>query len=251
MSNDEPVFRLPADPAASLWPLWRQVESGIEAALATGFLAPGARLPSEHQLAEDFGAHRHTVRRAIDSLTGKGILEIRRGLGTFVAESSVPYAIGRQSRFTENMQAAGRQPGVRILRSEIVKADAETARWLGVRKGSEIVLLEILRTGNDTPIVLARHSIPATRFADFGERFAERLSITQTFASYEVVGYTRRRTRISARPSTAVEARALALPESVPVLGWISVNVDTDGAPIDLDASVFAASRIDIVLEET
>jgi GntR family transcriptional regulator, phosphonate transport system regulatory protein len=249
MAKSSPAFNLPDDPAASLWPLWRQVENGIERAIASGRLTPGDRLPGEHQLAGEFGAHRHTVRRAIDSLTGKGVLETRRGLGTFVAESSIPYTIGRHSRFTANMRAAGRAPGVRILRTDIISADAESRHWLELQPGAQLVRLEIVRTGNDIPIVLTRHDIPAKRFPDFAQRFRERLSITDTFASYDVVGYSRRSTRISARPSSALEARTLALPESVPVLGWISVNVDVDGRPIDLDASVFAASRIDIVLE--
>lgn len=249
MTETSAPFALPDDPATGFWPLWRRVEHGIEAAVAGGRLRPGDRLPSEHQLARDFGAHRHTVRRAIESLTSKGVVVTRRGLGTFVAESSIPYAIGPRSRFTENMRAVGRVPAVRILRSETLDAGAEAARWLALETGEPVVMLELLRTGDQVPIVLARHWIPARRFPDFGERFARLESITQTFASYDVVGYWRQATRISARPPAAREARALALAESVPVLGWSSLNVDVDGRPINLDESVFAAARVDIVLE--
>lgn len=251
MTNGIPAFALPEDPAAGLWPLWRQVERGIEAAVGAGRLRPGDRLPSEHQLAEEFGAHRHTVRRAIESLTSKGLLVTRRGLGTFVAEQAIPYAIGPRSRFTENMRAVGREPAVCILGSDTVRADAETRRWLELDSREKVVKLDLLRTGDEVPIVLARHYIPAKRFPDFAERFAGLESITQTFASYDVIGYSRRATRISARPPAPHEARALALAESVPVLGWISLNVDPDGVPINLDASVFAASRVDIDLEES
>lgn len=149
------------------------------------------------------------------------------------------------------MRAAEREPGVRILRSETVTADVELAGWMEIDTGEPLVLLEILRTGNNVPILLATHYVPADRFPDFSDRFRQIETITQTFASCDVVGYSRRATRISARPSSAIEARALAIPESFPVLGWVSVNVDRDGRPINLDASVFAASRIDIVFEES
>jgi GntR family phosphonate transport system transcriptional regulator len=177
------------------------------------------------------------------------VLEIRRGRGTYVARGPISYRIGRQSRFTQNMAAAGCRTGVRILRSATVPADAETARWLQIDTGAPMVTLALLRTGDDVPIVVARHSMPVDRFADFAERFAEIRSITRTFASYNVVGYTRKATRISARLPTPQEAGDLAVSASAPVLVWVSVNVDTDGRPINLDASTFAASRVDIVFD--
>ncbi len=48
----------------------------------------GAKLPNEFELAEMFGAGRSTVREAVKALVGKGILEIRRGDGTYVISTS-------------------------------------------------------------------------------------------------------------------------------------------------------------------
>jgi GntR family phosphonate transport system transcriptional regulator len=178
------------------------------------------------------------------------VLEIRRGRGTYVARGPISYRIGRRSRFTENMAAAGCRPGVRILRSATGSADAETTRLLQLHMGAPVVTLALLRTGDDTPILVARHSMPVDRFADFAERFAEIRSITRTFASYNVVGYTRKATRISARLPTAQESGDLAVSAAAPVLVWVSVNADSDGRPINVDASTFAASRVDIMFED-
>jgi GntR family phosphonate transport system transcriptional regulator len=243
-------FALPDDPDARFWPLWRQAEHAILAAIESGRLGAGDQLPPEHQLASELGTHRHTVRRAVDSLVGRGVLEIRRGRGTYVTREPIPYRIGRRSRFTENIEKVGGRPGVRILRSATIAADNEVARWLRVDDGTPIVMLELLRHADDVPIVLARHSVPADRFPDFAKRFAEIQSITRTFASYGVVGYTRKATRISARLPTPQEAEDLAVSVSAPVLVWGSVNADTDGRPINLDASTFAASRVDIVFDD-
>lgn len=245
-----PSFALPDDPDAQLWPLWRRAEYALTSAIETGYFEAGDQLPPEHRLASDLGTHRHTVRRAIENLVGRGMLEIRRGRGTFVVGRPIPYRIGPRSRFTENIAAAGLKPAVKILRSATAEADEETARWLQIDVGASVVRLDLLRSGDYIPIVYARHSMPADRFADFAERFEDIHSITRTFASYGVDGYTRKATRISARLPTAQEAGDLAVPSSAPVLFWMSVNADKDGRPINLDASTFAASRIDIVFDD-
>jgi GntR family phosphonate transport system transcriptional regulator len=244
-----PAFQLPDEPDTRLWPLWRQVEHAILGAVRSGRMKSGDRLLGEHQLAEELGAHRHTVRRAIESLTARGVLEIRRGRGTFVVGAAVPYRIGRRSRFTENMRLNGREAGVVLLGSASLPAAPDVADALAVAPGTAVVLLELLRTGDGIPIVIARHFLPADRFPDFAERFAETRSITRSFASYGVVGYTRKQTRLSARLPTVTEAQRLAQSVSTPVLFWGSLNVDRDGRPINYDASVFAASRVDIVFD--
>jgi GntR family transcriptional regulator, phosphonate transport system regulatory protein len=250
-SMTTPAFTPTSDePDTRLWPLWRQVEQAILASLGDGLIKPGDRLPGEHHLSEKLGAHRHTVRRALESLIGRGVLEIRRGKGTFVAERPIPYRIGRHSRFTENMREAGREPGVRVLRAATVPASGDVANALALPVGAPVVHLELLRSGDGVPILIARHSMPAVQFPDFAERFTATHSITRTFASYGVVGYSRKLTKISARQPSPQDAQELRQSSSVPVLYWASVNVDDGGRPINHDASVFAASRVDVILAD-
>ena len=246
-----PDFRLSEDPATRLWPLWRRVEQAILQGIRQGSLAPGAQLPGEHQLAAEIGAHRHTVRRALESLRGRGIVEMHRGSGTFLVEAPVPYRIGRQSRFTTNIRASGRTPGQREVRAMIGAADPDIAERLGLEAGAEVVLLEMIRTADTLPILIAHHAMPADRFPDFGERFGEYQSITRTFASFGVVDYARQITRLSARLPTRAEAAELAQGTTTPVLDWASVNVDRNGRPINYDTSVFAATRVDIVFDDS
>lgn len=49
----------------------------------------GSKLPSEYKLAELFGVGRSTIREAVKSLVSKGILEVRRGVGTFVKSTEL------------------------------------------------------------------------------------------------------------------------------------------------------------------
>jgi len=54
--------------------------------MAGGALPPGARVPPEDGLIERYGVSRTTIRTAIQSLVARGLIEIRRGKGTFVTQ---------------------------------------------------------------------------------------------------------------------------------------------------------------------
>jgi GntR family transcriptional repressor for pyruvate dehydrogenase complex len=58
----------------------------LKAKIESGELAPGARLPSEAPLAQELNLSRLSLREAIRALTMAGVLEVRRGTGTFVTE---------------------------------------------------------------------------------------------------------------------------------------------------------------------
>lgn len=65
-------------------PLTQQVEDHIMKFVSDNQIQVGAKIPNEFELAELFGVGRSTVREAIKILVSKGILEVRRGAGTFV-----------------------------------------------------------------------------------------------------------------------------------------------------------------------
>jgi GntR family transcriptional regulator/MocR family aminotransferase len=71
----------------SATPLHRQIYNEIRAAVLSGRLAPGARLPSTRALAADLAVSRNTAAGAFDQLLAEGYIEGRRGAGTFVARA--------------------------------------------------------------------------------------------------------------------------------------------------------------------
>jgi GntR family transcriptional repressor for pyruvate dehydrogenase complex len=62
------------------------VAERIEAAIRDGSLPPGARLPTEHELAKQLGVGRTSVREGLGRLRALGLVEVRKGLGAYVAE---------------------------------------------------------------------------------------------------------------------------------------------------------------------
>ncbi|MFL5487665.1 MAG: GntR family transcriptional regulator [Gemmatimonadaceae bacterium] len=73
-------------------PIYAQLERSIRAAIATGTLPPGAQLPTVRQLAVDLAVNANTVARVYAQLERDGILETRRGVGSFVLEVPTPQA---------------------------------------------------------------------------------------------------------------------------------------------------------------
>ena len=72
----------PADPA----PIWKQIEEGIRRLIALGALKAEAPVPSVRDLARELRVNPNTVARAYQRLTEAGVLAVRRGEGTFVAD---------------------------------------------------------------------------------------------------------------------------------------------------------------------
>jgi GntR family transcriptional regulator len=68
-------------------PIYAQLERSIRAAIATGTLGPGAQLPTVRQLAVDLAVNANTVARVYAQLEKDGVLETRRGVGTFVRDA--------------------------------------------------------------------------------------------------------------------------------------------------------------------
>ncbi|OLD42157.1 MAG: hypothetical protein AUI63_08875 [Gemmatimonadetes bacterium 13_1_40CM_2_60_3] len=71
-------------------PIYAQLDRAIRAAIATGELHQGAQLPTVRQLAVDLTINANTVARVYAQLERDGILETRRGVGTFVRDSPSP-----------------------------------------------------------------------------------------------------------------------------------------------------------------
>jgi GntR family transcriptional regulator len=78
--------------SSSPTPIYAQLDRAIRGAIATGELEPGAQLPTVRQLAVDLAVNANTVAKVYTQLERDGILETRRGVGTFVRESPSPQA---------------------------------------------------------------------------------------------------------------------------------------------------------------
>jgi GntR family transcriptional regulator len=68
-------------------PIYAQLDRALRAAIVTGRLRPGDQLPTVRQLAVDLQINANTVARVYAELEREGVLETRRGVGSFVSTS--------------------------------------------------------------------------------------------------------------------------------------------------------------------
>jgi GntR family transcriptional regulator len=137
------------DPGADV-PLGVQLDWGLRAAVASGRLRPGERLPALREVAAALGVNHNTVRAAVAKLEADGVLETRHGAGTFVAAGAP--ADARHAELVEEVARAAHAAGLgtRALAAALYVADApaeddggDAARERRTLRG-EIAVLERL-----------------------------------------------------------------------------------------------------------
>jgi GntR family phosphonate transport system transcriptional regulator len=229
--------------------LWRQIAGELEDEIGSHRFAPGARLPTEFELAARFDVNRHTVRRAIGALEEAGLVRVEQGRGTFASSEVIDYRVGRRTRFSENLRQQALSPGGRLIDAGVRAANEVEARGLGLGEGDEVIVLEMVGLADGLPVSLATHAFPARRFAGIVEAFRATGTITAALARLGVPNYSRRTTRVTARLPEAREAQLLEIPKSQPLLVSEAVNVDDAGVRIEFGIARFAAGRVQIVVD--
>lgn len=82
-------------------PIYIQIHNDIKRSIESGKWKIGDRIPSERELAVDFGVSRMTLRQAVQTLVDEGILERHVGSGTYVARQKVQEKMSGVTSFTE------------------------------------------------------------------------------------------------------------------------------------------------------
>ncbi len=109
-------------------PVYRQIADELQRAVSVGVLRPGEALPATRQLAKDLKLNPNTVQHAYRTLVLEGVIEMRRGLGAFVASAPrepkrAPGALARQ--IAERALREAFRHG--LLASDLIKALKEIA----------------------------------------------------------------------------------------------------------------------------
>ncbi|RZT99759.1 GntR family transcriptional regulator [Advenella incenata] len=141
-------------------PLYAKIEAALAAEISTGQLAAGTQLPTEEQLTARFHMSRTTIRKAIDNLVARGLVEIRRGKGTFVTHPKITQALTELTGFAEDMVVLGRHPTSRLLDKRIVSADQKTAQALQIAPGTQVYRIERIRLADGIPMSFDETYLP-------------------------------------------------------------------------------------------
>jgi GntR family histidine utilization transcriptional repressor len=154
-------------------PIWQQIRRAIAAPIREGALAPGDRVPSEHELMARFGASRMTVHKALASLAADGLVVRRRKSGTVVAARAPELTVFEIWDVAAQIEKAGAQHSANLVARSLGPADAEAAALLGVAEGAEVLSIVCLHRADGRPFQLEERLVNVAAVPEIrGESFA-------------------------------------------------------------------------------
>ena len=145
-------------------PIYQQLNGALRLLLGSGEFKNGAQFLTEREVSQRYDVSRATANKALSNLVSEGILEFKKGIGTFVCGGILDYDLRSLVSFTGKASSAGKTPATHVLSFKRVPA-SEVARGvaaaLRVRPADPVYDLERLRLADGVPVILERRVIVA------------------------------------------------------------------------------------------
>lgn len=221
-------------------PLYLQIADRLREDIVA--MDSGARIPSEPQLAKDWGVSRFTVAKAVEQLVDEGLITRRQGSGSFVAEAPLRRAPGYLLSFTEAVEAAGRTPSHELL----AFTKAEWSQGLPYPDDAELILLDRLRRVDGVAVARHRSILSAELIASIG--LTETVARAPNFSLYRYFG----EHGLSVHTASERLVASVAGPDDRKLLGLTGDGVvvavtrhsfAADGTPLDAVGAIYDARR--------
>ena len=231
-------------------PLHASIAEHLAAAVSSGSLTPGARLPPERQLAATLGVSRMTVRQALGDLERDGLVRrvVGRSGGTFVCEKEAADAVIGANGISAALRRAAGASHAELVSAEIESAGKRTAAALGLGRNERVVIIVRLRLAGGKPLAVERSTLPARLFPDI-----EDMDLAGSLYDLMDVGFGLRPVRAverleaaEARPS---DARTLGAKRGTPVLLVERTGYAADGTPVEFARDRFRGDRTLLMVE--
>ncbi len=228
-------------------PRYTQLYRHLAAVISSGALEPDAQLPPERDLAELAEVSRVTVRKAVAQLVADGVLDQRRGAGTFVRPQppKMEHSLSALLSFTEYMRQRGKASTSQILRRGLFLPSPDEQMALGLPGTDRVARVERLRSADGLPMALEWSSLPQDILPE-----PERVE-TSLYDVLRAQGNapTRAVQRITAVNLAAVDASLLHLPEGAAVLRIDRTAYLPSGRPIEFTRGLYRSDIYDFVAE--
>jgi len=145
-------------------PAYKKIQNAIRKRIEATELKPGDAVASERELAKTHKVSLMTARHALAGLEREGVVERRRGAGTFVAAPKIHF--NKLMSYTEQMSSRGLAPRSRVLVAKIIADEQEIAARLQLAPASRMVKIERLRQTAEEPFALETCYLPASEFSE-------------------------------------------------------------------------------------
>ncbi|MEW6403151.1 MAG: GntR family transcriptional regulator [Chloroflexota bacterium] len=163
-----------------------QVDEILRERIRDATYSPGSRIPSESELAEEFGVSRATVRTVLAKLAANGLILRKQGNGTYVNArvQEVSSHLGNLWDFVYLIESNGFKPSIQPLSMEHRAATPKEAASLAIETGDALLAMKRLFYADDRPVILANNVVPASFLRESLDRIDGHLPIREILHRY-------------------------------------------------------------------
>src|ERR1700740_3018820 len=133
-------------------PAYKRIQGAILKRIKTGRLKAGDAVDSERELARIHRVSLMTARHALTGLEREGMVERRRGAGTFVAPPKIHF--NKLTSFTEQMAGRSLTACSKVLTFGVIDNEQEVAARLALAANTRLLKVERLRLAADEPFAV-------------------------------------------------------------------------------------------------
>jgi GntR family transcriptional regulator len=242
------------DPGSSnQGPLYLQVERRIEDLLLQGRYKAGDRIPPEAELVGSLGVSRVTVRAGLARLVERGLLERRRGSGTFLVRppkgARLQAGLERLETYTVHAERLGLELDSRDLEIEAVRASADEAAALEIPEGSPLVKVSRVLLVERKPAAWMVDVVPESvvGIEEVRERFRPDAMLLDLLVSGGVpVGFSQMSIEAAMIGPDDYVGKRLGLKSLSAVLSLTQTMYLTDGQPVQWSHDTFLPGHLNL-----
>lgn len=222
-------------------PAYQKIQGAIRERIDAGHLKPGDAVASERELAKAHRVSLMTARHALAGLEREGVVERRRGAGTFVAPPRIHF--NKLMSYTEQMASRGLSACSKVIAARIIEQEEEIAARLMIPAASKMVKIERLRHTADEPFALETCYLPAENFPGLARNALGRNSLFARLEQDYGVQLTYADEEVDATAADGRVAQFLNVPRGAPVMRIRQVIYSANGKPIIYVVGFYRAER--------
>jgi GntR family transcriptional regulator len=222
-------------------PAYQKIQGAIRKGIEAGSLRPGDAVSSERELAKIHRVSLMTARHALAGLEREGIVERRRGVGTYVAPPRIHF--NKLMSYTEQMSSRGLAPGSKVILSKIIENEDEVAGRLTLPAASRMIKVERVRHTADDPFALETCYLPADEFPGLVRAPLARNSLFATLEHDFGVELIYADEEVDATAADPRVAQLLEVPRGAPVLRIRQVIYSSKGRPVVYVVGFYRSER--------
>jgi GntR family transcriptional regulator len=222
-------------------PLWYQIAQSLRSGIM-GWRSPNSlRLPTETQIAQQYGVSIITVRQALKHLEDEGLIIRRRRLGTFVNPKALTHRPFKLLGGIEAVFAQHTSEDTDLLEKKRISVSGILLDYFSEKQ--EVILFRRLRKDQGSPVGYALNYV----LPEYGKRITRKQlrtqPMTQVLRNELGVSISRIEDTVEATLPTPEIASILQMEIMMPVLFFTGVTFDDKGTIVDVARVYYRGDR--------